>query len=116
MEVLKLHCPSCGAMVDVPDDIDTFYCSHCGTKLMVSGQDKDTLDAKVRLRIAEKKLDLEYADKQKKREHELKAERQGTYTLFAIFIFLFITLGVILFLISKGWFSWSWMIRKTLGF
>ena len=54
MEVLKMHCPSCGASVDIQDGIDTFYCSHCGTKLLVSGQDKDTLNAKVTLRIAEK--------------------------------------------------------------
>ena len=116
MEVLKLHCPSCGAILDVPDDIDTFYCSHCGTKLLISGQDKNTLDAKVRLRVAEKKLDLEYADKQRKREHQLKQERQTIVTLLIITVVVFIGLAIMFSLMNKGYFSWSWMIRKTLGF
>ena len=73
MEAFNLHCPSCGAIVDVPDDIDTFYCSHCGTKLIISGQDKNTLDAKVRLRIAEKKL--EYDDKERARRFELDKKK-----------------------------------------
>lgn len=73
MEAFNLHCPSCGAIVDVPDDIDTFYCSHCGTKLIISGQDKNTLDAKVRLRIAEKRL--EYDDKERARRFELDKKK-----------------------------------------
>lgn len=96
MEVLKLHCPSCGAMVDVPDDIDTFYCSHCGTKLLVSGQDKDTLDAKVRLRIAEKKLDLEYADKELERKHKAEQEKRDDITIFIVMAMLFV-MGIVIF-------------------
>lgn len=95
MEVLKLHCPSCGATVDVPDDIDTFYCSHCGTKLLVSGQDKDTLDAKVRLRIAEKKLDLEYTDKELERKHKAEQEKRD-YKVMLILIAIMLIMGTFL--------------------
>ena len=116
MEALNLHCPSCGAIVDVPDGIDTFYCSHCGTKLLISGQDSETLNAKVRLKIAEKKLDLEYKDKELKRQHELEKNRQ-TQTLFLVLlVMIFIVISIFMFLVNQGWFSWSWMIRKTLGF
>lgn len=96
MEILKLHCPSCGAMVDVPDDIDSFYCSHCGTKLIVSGQDKDTLDAKVRLRIAEKKLDLEYADKELERKHKTEQDKRDNRVMLLIIVLLFIACAVII--------------------
>jgi len=94
MEVLKLHCPSCRAILDVPDDIDTFYCSHCGTKLLVSGQDKNTLDAKVRLRVAEKKLDLEYADKEKQRQYKLVKEKRDNTMLLVIMGLMFV-MGII---------------------
>ena len=92
MEALNLHCPSCGAIVDVPDDIDTFYCSHCGTKLIISGQDKNTLDAKVRLRIAEKKL--EYDDKERARRFELdKKKHEDKDLLLTLIVVAIIVIG-----------------------
>ena len=115
MEVLNLHCPSCGAIVDIPDGLDTFYCSHCGTKLMVSGQDKNTLDAKVRLRIAEKKLDLEYKDKELERLHKAEQDKRDSRELLLIFVFLFISLGVILLLMKSGFFSLRNMLKMWFG-
>lgn len=92
MEAFNLHCPSCGAIVDIPDDIDTFYCSHCGTKLIISGQDKNTLDAKVRLRIAEKKL--EYDDKERARRFELdKKKHEDKDLLLTLIIVAIIVIG-----------------------
>lgn len=92
MEALNLHCPSCGAIVDIPDDIDTFYCSHCGTKLIISGQDKNTLDAKVRLRIAEKKL--EYDEKERARRFELdKKKHEDKDLLLTLIVVAIIVIG-----------------------
>ena len=115
MEVLKMHCPSCGASVDVQDGIDTFYCSHCGTKLLVSGQDKDTLNAKVTLRIAEKKLDLEYADREKERQYKLEQNRRENIAAILIAIGTIALLAVILLLANSGFFSWKNIFRMWFG-
>ncbi len=116
MNFYKLHCPSCGAMIDVNADIDTFYCTYCGTKLIVSGQDKDTLDAKVRLRIAEKKLDLEYADKEKERHYKLEQDKQNSKHMLVAAIFVAILCAILLILLNSGFFSWRNMIKMTFGF
>ena len=115
MEVLKMHCPSCGASVDVQDGIDAFYCSHCGTKLLVSGQDKDTINAKVTLRIAEKKLDLEYADKEKERQFQLEQQRRNYRNLILYFIFVSIFFAIIFYLLKSGFFSYRNIFKMWFG-
>lgn len=115
MEVLKMHCPSCGASVDVQNGIDTFYCSHCGTKLLVSGQDKDTLNAKVTLRIAEKKLDLEYEDKERQRQYEFEKEKYGNKTLLVSTLIMLVFLLLIVILLNSGFFSWKNIFRMWFG-
>ena len=115
MEVLKMHCPSCGASIDVEDGLDTFYCSHCGTKLLVSGQDKDTLNAKVTLRIAEKKLDLEYEEKEKQRRYALEKEKHDEKSLLIHFLIMGIFVIGLLLLLNSGFFSWKNIFRMWFG-
>jgi len=35
MEVIMLTCPTCGARVEVTQDIDRFACLHCGNEMLV---------------------------------------------------------------------------------
>ncbi len=35
MRLVRLSCPSCGARLEVPENIDSFACSYCGTEYQV---------------------------------------------------------------------------------
>ncbi len=62
MEFIKLFCPYCGGQLSIENGIDTFYCQHCGGKIILSGQDKNTLNAKVKLKEFEHKERLQDAE------------------------------------------------------
>ena len=59
MKMVKLVCPYCGATLSIENGIDTFYCQYCGSKIMLTGQDKKAIDAKVKLKEFEHKERLQ---------------------------------------------------------
>ena len=80
MEIHTLKCPNCGADIVPADDVDSFYCNHCGAKLIVEGRDH-AIDAKVRL--SELKHEEEMA--RIANEHDLdKIKEQKTSSILSI--------------------------------
>ena len=49
MKIVKLNCTSCGAPISIPENIDTLFCSSCGSKLAV-----DRGEGYVTLQLVEK--------------------------------------------------------------
>jgi DNA-directed RNA polymerase subunit RPC12/RpoP len=35
MKLLSMKCPECGAILDIPDDRKTFFCTYCGNKILL---------------------------------------------------------------------------------
>ena len=60
MDQYVLRCKSCGAQLDIEDGIDTFFCKYCGHKIILSGQDKEALNVKAR--IKEKQLEHKHSE------------------------------------------------------
>lgn len=54
-----MKCPACGATLDVEDEIDTFYCKYCGTKVIVEGQSPEVIKAKTKIKLADKEIEKE---------------------------------------------------------
>ena len=50
MKIVYLKCPSCNANIDIEDGIDTFYCKYCGTRIILDGLSKDSINAKIRIK------------------------------------------------------------------
>ena len=50
MKTIKLICPYCGAPLSIENGLDSFYCQYCGGKILLTGQDESTINAKVQLK------------------------------------------------------------------
>lgn len=74
MKIVKLICPHCGATLSVGDGIDSFYCQFCGGKILLTGQDKNTIDAKVKLK------EFEHIERLKNSELEQERYKIATQT------------------------------------
>ena len=59
MKMVKLTCPYCGATLSVENGLDIFYCQYCGGKIMLTGQDSNIINAKVKLKEFEHKERLQ---------------------------------------------------------
>jgi DNA-directed RNA polymerase subunit RPC12/RpoP len=70
MEFVQMKCPNCGADLEVENSIDSFYCKYCGTKILVEGQSKHVVNAKVKIRMMDKLGDMQ------KEYHRDRAERE----------------------------------------
>ena len=90
MNMIKLFCPYCGGQLSIENGIDSFYCQHCGGKILLSGQDKDTLNAKVKLKEFEHKerlKDAEYQYRERAQKsnqeywREVNTEKEKTHQL-----------------------------------
>ncbi len=92
MNYISLKCPGCDADLEIENGIDTFYCRYCGKKIVVDGQSKDTLNAKVqakriaeRGRIADRVIDLISERTREKDAYKAKQEtKQMKYALIAL--------------------------------
>lgn len=71
MKLVQMRCPNCKATLDVQNGIDTFFCTYCGTPLMLDGQSKSALKAKVRI------MEMEHEERIQDRrfEHEERTQR-----------------------------------------
>lgn len=91
MELKTLNCPQCGASIEAEDGIDTFFCKHCGNKIVISGQSDAAYNAKVR--IQENLLKYE-------NEKERRIAAKETLMPLAIKLLLFSLIGsALLFII-----------------
>lgn len=50
MELRTLKCPNCGGSLEIEDGIDTFFCKFCGQKILLEGQSKELINAKVKIK------------------------------------------------------------------
>ena len=88
MKMVKLICPHCGATLSVGDGIDSFYCQFCGGKILLTEQDKNTIDAKVKLKEFEHKeriKDREFAQERYKIDNKAKETKRGLKVLLVVF-------------------------------
>lgn len=89
MEVHQLKCPNCNANLEVENDLDTFFCKYCGSKLIVTGRDEAVIKAKADAMLAEKHLETSRL----KYEHEermAKENRNNSLPILAIISVLFV--------------------------
>lgn len=97
MEIKTLKCPNCNADITPVNGIDTFYCQHCGSHLMLDGRSDTVVFAE--MRIAEMKHEKEMADRYVKAEARsrlisdifkfLATENGGTVIIVIALIILF---------------------------
>ena len=112
MNFFVVKCPHCNADLKPVDGLETFFCPYCGGKVILEGQNKDVLRAKVReydsLRVKREKdedLEREYWRKEKELEYKRKKEIEENKSIFRafkpFFIFLiFLICGCILLSIT----------------
>lgn len=70
MEFIQLKCPNCQANLDAEDTLDVIFCKYCGTRIVLANVDKSIIDAKVKLKLADKQAALEKQRFQQKMEKE----------------------------------------------
>lgn len=94
MEFFTLECPHCGAELHVEDNLNTFFCMHCGKKVILD--DKEILQAKLHLedlkhkeRIQDKKM----MEKERRAKREQKSWIGYAAVMFGMFA-LMIGVGV----------------------
>lgn len=81
MQMVKLVCPYCGATLSIENGIDSFYCAYCGGKILLQGQDKNAIQAKVKLKEFEHREHLQrnqhdYQERMQRSEQEHEYELQ----------------------------------------
>lgn len=107
MQLYNLKCPSCGAELEMKDNISAFYCQYCGAKLILDGQSKELLEAKVKVHD----LDLQYKERKEIREERQKQEDKGARQLLIIAIVSFLFALGLLLLMRTGTFSYRNMLK-----
>lgn len=73
MEIIQLRCPNCNAELSIENDLDTFYCKYCGTKILLANQSPDLVKAKAAIHIANKQAEVELRKLEYEREQKLQA-------------------------------------------
>lgn len=102
MEMLQLRCPNCDAVLELDDSIGTTcFCMHCGTKILLDGQDKNVLDAKLRMQELNNeklKIEKEYEEKDKQREDEKETGKAASFMIIGgLGILLLLIVGFLIF-------------------
>lgn len=100
IQMINLKCPNCDQILEVEDDLDTFYCKYCGGKILLN--DKARLNAKVKMKEIEhkntlaqlemekEKMKMEKAKmKMEKEKHDTKILIIFTLVGWLVFIYLF---------------------------
>lgn len=98
MEFHQLKCSNCGAVLDVEDGLDTFYCKYCGSKVIVSGQDPAAIHAKAEIKKAQ--LDNEYREQELFYKDRQRARNDQITKMIFIGFFVFIVLCLIVLCID----------------
>ena len=99
MELKSLFCPNCGASLEIEDGLDTFFCIHCGYKILLEGQSKEAYEAKMHVKHMEHEERLQEKRNAQERyriESKQKDERRALAIGFGVFV-VCITLIIIIF-------------------
>ena len=107
MKMVGLFCPHCGAALSVENGLDSFYCQYCGGKILLTGQDKSIIDAKVKLKEFEHRERLQnnqYAFQERaqksNQEYKLKKNEARSAALEQIgVIIMMIVLAIVIIVI-----------------
>ena len=102
MQMVKLICPHCGATLSIENGIDSFYCQYCGGKILLTGQDKNIIDAKVKLKEFEHKERMQHNQytfqeriQQSNQDYEIKRERAKSNTIKSIIMAVLLVIMVL---------------------
>ena len=101
MELLQLKCPNCGANLENEDELESFYCKYCGTKIILANQQPSAIKAKAKIAVTNKLIEqrryemeredrnrnIERAEKEKEQE---RSERSNLKVLFICVVLLII--------------------------
>ena len=101
MELIQLKCPNCQATLETEDTLDTIFCKYCGTRIVVADQSKDIIEAKTKLKMADKQLEMEkehHRQEMEKKEFENKQTNQAIFGLLALVV---VSLIMLLFIMIK---------------
>ena len=94
MEFIKLKCPQCDADLEIENGIDLFYCKYCGCRLMLDGQNKYVVAAKVRQKEVEhERYKMNFAAQEKEKDY--KREKESNKNLLVGFIAFFAIMALI---------------------
>lgn len=101
MNFVQMKCPNCGADLEIENGIDSFYCKYCGTKILLEGQDEETLKAKRHAKTMDSLKDMqkEYHEDRQRREEE---NRKNSWTAMKMLIIWFAIMLLYMFLKKQG--------------
>lgn len=49
MKLQSLNCPNCNATLEIENGVDTFFCMHCGHKIVLTDMSDAAYRAKVQI-------------------------------------------------------------------
>lgn len=101
MNFVQMKCPNCGADLEVENDIDSFYCKYCGTKIVIEDQDPEVLKTKRRIKLMDKahEMQKEYYNDRERREEE---NRKNSWTAMKMLVIWFAIMLLYMFLKKQG--------------
>ena len=99
IKLVSGKCPNCGANLEVRSDIDTFFCQYCGSKIIISNQSREVLNAKLQEKRLAQKSEmadkvLDSLNKRSMRKEEERRKRQKSARIGLIFSVLFLILAM----------------------
>lgn len=99
VNLIQLRCPNCDAFLEVEDGLETYFCSYCGTKILLDGQSDAALSAKTKLKLADKAIlmrEKRYEQRRFELEHDVKSKRNFLLltVVVAVGLFLFMMIGL----------------------
>lgn len=103
MKFIQLKCPNCNANLEAEDTLDTIYCKYCGTRIVIADQTKELIEAKTKLKMADKELEMEQVRHRQEMEEKRYQDKQNIkYLLFAIVSVPvgFLALGIVFWLLE----------------
>lgn len=53
MKLQSLNCPNCNATLEIENGVDTFFCMHCGHKIVLTDMSDAAYRAKVQIKALE---------------------------------------------------------------
>ena len=100
MEFIQLKCPSCQASLEIEDTLDTCFCKYCGNRIVIADLGKDLIDAKTKLKLADKQLELE-KERHRQELEKKKLEFKQASPIFCILAAMAFFSIFMLFMLNK---------------
>lgn len=101
MEFIQLKCPNCRATLKTEDTLDTIFCKYCGTRIVVADQSKDIIEAKTKLKMADKQLEMEKEHHRQEMEKKDLDNKEINKTMYILLAFAAVCIIALLFLVVK---------------